>query len=362
MTKKPKAHHAAGLCQLEEADIDAFPGTTLFTKPGTPCLKPSAIYLSSKDITSRGQVDVVIWLHGYKVHDHKFLFQHDPSQIREQIRDSGANVVLIAPWLGFEFRVGKLWQGNYNEHDLAKPGWGERYFNQMLQAIADFEHGNSTSQPEAGNPRPHPPEVGRLVIAAHSAGGRAMRAFVQTLGRYQSKLTACWGLDCLYGIKPKVDVKGTKAKDDATFWLDWAAKHERVKLDVIYGDSTVPQSVKLDLINRGIITPEGDRVEKPKGFQAEQTRKPLENIKVTIGYFGAIASYGKMTMVDEFTPPMSDRFEIPHPADIAMTNFRKHGEYLKLAIERVLMTFPFDKDKIHYMIARGAFRDRLVQL
>ncbi|MET4219380.1 hypothetical protein ACVWWG_006220 [Bradyrhizobium sp. LB7.2] len=37
-----------------------------------------------------------------------------------------------------------------------------------------------------------------------------MRNLVGTLGKYQAKLTACWGFDCLYGAKAR--------PDDATFW------------------------------------------------------------------------------------------------------------------------------------------------
>ena len=106
-------------CELEEDDIGTFPGVTLFTKRDAHCIKPTAVYFPPKHAASSKKLDVVLWLHGFYVKDHKFLFRGDPARIREQVRDSGKDVVLIAPFLGFEYAVGtvllatmisKIWQ------------------------------------------------------------------------------------------------------------------------------------------------------------------------------------------------------------------------------------------------------------
>lgn len=232
-------------CELEQKDLNAFPGVTLFTKRQAPGMKPTAVYLPPKHVTAATKFDVVIWLHGFYVRDHEFLFHNDPARLREQVRDSGKDVVLIAPFLGYEYAVGHSFAGNYNVKDLAAPKWGERYLEEILGALAKFLGASSNSIPQL--------QVGKLVIACHSGGGNAMRNLVGSLGKYQSNLTACWGFDCLYGAGAQ--------PDDATFWYKWLSGQNGCALEIVYGPSTLPQSVKLDLIGRGLATIDGDRAQ-----------------------------------------------------------------------------------------------------
>jgi hypothetical protein len=118
----------------------------------------------------------------------QFLFHNDPARLREQVRDSNKNVVLIAPFLGFEYAVDdKHFAGNYSVEDLATPNWGERYLNEVLAALSHF------LVPDA-----RPPiqlQVDKLIIVCHSGGGVGMRNLVGNLGKYQSNLRACWGFE-----------------------------------------------------------------------------------------------------------------------------------------------------------------------
>ncbi|WP_247767738.1 hypothetical protein [Bradyrhizobium sp. 172] len=123
-------------CELEQKDANAFPGVTLFTKRQAPGMKPTAVYLPPKHPTAATKFDVVIWLHGFYVKNHEFLFQNDPARLREQVRDSGKDVVLIAPFLGYEYAVGNTFAGNYSVSDLATANWGERYLEEILGALA----------------------------------------------------------------------------------------------------------------------------------------------------------------------------------------------------------------------------------
>src|SRR6266702_527780 len=147
-------------CELEEDDIGAFPGKTLFTKDASRCIKPTAVYLPPKPEASGNKLNVVIWLHGFYVRDHKFLFRHDPARIREQVRDSNKDVALIAPFLGFEYAVGKSVAGNYSVDDLATPRWGERYLDEVLEAVSRFLFPDTSPRPQI--------QIGKLVIACHS--------------------------------------------------------------------------------------------------------------------------------------------------------------------------------------------------
>lgn len=324
-------------CELERKDNDIFPGTTLFTKRLAPGMKPTAVYLPPTHHAEATKLDVVIWLHGFYVKDHEFLFLHDPAKLREQVRDSGKDVVLIAPFLGYEHAEGGKFVGNYSVKDLAEETWGERYLNEILGALAKFLGAGATSMPQL--------QIGKLIIACHSGGGNAMRNLVGSLGKHQSQLKACWGFDCLYGANAK--------PDDATFWYQWLSGQDDRALEIVYGPSTLPQSVKLDLIGRGLATTDGDR---------QQSQRPaLKHLKVSVGHYDTFAPLGGTTRVDEFDPAFVDRFMIPQVADRPPLHDAprpQQGEFLKHAIANVRRAFPFPED-IHYMIARGGFFKRL---
>jgi hypothetical protein len=163
-------------CELEQKDVNAFRGVTLFTKRQARGMKPTAVYLPPKHATAASRFDVVIWLHGFYVRDHEFLFHNDPARLREQVRDSGKDVVLIAPFLGYEYAVGDSFAGNYNVKDLAAPKRGERYLDEILGLLQTSRMPPRTSIPQL--------QVGKLIIACHSGGGNAMRNLVASLGKY----------------------------------------------------------------------------------------------------------------------------------------------------------------------------------
>jgi hypothetical protein len=154
-------------CELEQKDAKSFPGVTLFTKRLAPGMKPTAVYLPPKHVSAATKLDIVIWLHGFYVKDHEFLFHNDPARLREQVRDSGKDVVLVAPFLGYEYAVGDTFAGNYSVKDLATSNWGERYLEEILGALAQFLGGSSTSIPQL--------QIGKLIIACHSGAGNGMR-------------------------------------------------------------------------------------------------------------------------------------------------------------------------------------------
>jgi hypothetical protein len=326
-------------CELEQDDIGTFPGVTLFTKRTARCIKPTAVYFPPRHAVSSKKLDVVLWLHGYYVKDHKFLFNGDPARIREQVRDSGKDVVLIAPFLGYEYSVGDSVAGNYTVNDLATPKWGERYLDQIIAAISKFQ-----------TPEAEPPpllQIGKLVIACHSGGGNGMRNLVGSLGKYQSNLTACWGFDCLYGAHAN--------PDDATFWYQWLSGPNASALEIIYGPSTLPQSVKLHLMGRGLATADGNR--------AEPSRPAVNNLSVSIGHYDVFLAFGELVKVADLDPSYVDGFMMAaEPGGAALKHKGKpHGEFLQRAIKNVRDAFPFPNG-IHYMIARGGFLSRLSRL
>ncbi len=70
-------------CELQEDRVKTFSGLTLFTKPGSPCLCRTAVYLPPTHAWTNTALNVVLWLHGFYVSSEQYLFHSDATQIRE---------------------------------------------------------------------------------------------------------------------------------------------------------------------------------------------------------------------------------------------------------------------------------------
>ena len=140
-------------CELEQDD-KAFPGTTLYTNPKGHCIKQTAVYFPPNH-GKGAKLDVILWIHGFYVDDHKYLFRSDPTRLREQVMNSRKNVVLIAPHLGHEYTKDKKFVGDYNVRDMATAKWGERYLNQILAAIAQVPEAGCRSSASARDRQAH---------------------------------------------------------------------------------------------------------------------------------------------------------------------------------------------------------------
>jgi hypothetical protein len=322
-------------CELTKEDIDTFPGVTLFSKSGN-CLKPTGVYIPPAHAESANTLNVVIWLHGFYVNDHRYLFHGDPAQPRRQVLDSGRDIVLIAPFLGHAYvdADGNV-LGNYNVSDLGRAKWGESYLDGVLGGLARAQNPSSAS----------PLSIQNLFIACHSGGGSAMRKLVGTLGKYQSKLKECWGFDCLYQ---------TTAPDDATFWYDRTSGKDGCPLYVYFGPSTIRQSVKLDLMGRGQATREGNRANPP--------RPRIDDIHVTIGHYEAYSFGGQTTKVSNYIGSVVDDL-MTRPVPIrggppAKPPKPKDGDFVETAARNLKANYIFPDD-VHYFIARAFFLSRL---
>jgi hypothetical protein len=321
-------------CDLEQKDV-AVAGTTLFSKDGSNCMKKTAVYFSPKHADDNYALNIVLWLHGFYVKDRKFLFRDDPAQLRQQVISSSKDVTLIAPFLGYEYVEDKVYKGDYSTKDLGDPSWGERYLNEVLAGIARFRSPTTATPPSM--------TIKSLAIACHSGGGKGMRSLVGTLGQHKAKLKECWGFDCLYG---------TKAPDDATFWYERALTPDACPLYIVYGADTLPQSVKLDLWGRGIITREGNKADPPGPV--------VKDLHIAIGP-------NKTDDVSKFVSPNVDdlmsrlpagRKPPAPPAKGKAPPKPPDGEFLKQAIANLSANYAFPKD-IHYITARMGLLSRL---
>ena len=328
-------------CTLKAYPIQTIPGLTLFSEPDNACLKPTAVYLPPKYMETKKKVlNVVLWLHGFYVKNHKFLFFNDAARVREQVLRSGKDVVLVAPFLGDEEvdKEGNFY-GDYSVKDLGGGKWGERYLDGVLEALA------KSQKP------PFPPafDVKNLVIACHSGGGAGMRKLVGTLGKYRSKLQECWGFDCLYGAKAE--------PDDATFWYQFVSGKEGRPLYVVYGRSTAPQSVKLYLMGKGKANARGNRLDPPG--------PPSKNLHVTIGHYLTVPYMGQNVSVN-ITDDEIDKLISQPPATAKQPPKAakpQDGDFVKQAVSNLRGNHIFMDEikgfELHYYIAREFFLLRL---
>jgi hypothetical protein len=313
------------------------PGMTLFSDSRLgEWSKQTGIYVSPGVDFDTGVVNVVLWLHGFFVHGTEGLFFKDRSKLREQVLAAGKSVVLVAPWLGhgqqgasaaFYAGVGDL-----------KGSWGESYLNQVLNALrpnpAKYARSNLTlaGLTQLADTRPLL-RLGKLVIACHSGGGAGMRNLVGALGRYRNNLAECWGFDCLYGQGGAID--------DASFWYNWAIGGNGRPLHIYYGSSTVPQSVKLDLMGQGLATAQG-ALRDPEGPN-------VQRVNVTLGIPAGRPIYDLMGVDDLLDMPA------PRRSRASKTNF------VAMAANNLIKNahWPADPMEMHYGIAREGLRERL---
>lgn len=321
-------------CELEQDSVKTFPGLTLFSKRGSACRKPTAVYLPPKHLATNHALNVVLWLHGFYVKDHRYLFHSDAARVREQVLGSGKDVVLIAPFLGYEYlNAKKEFEGDYSVAALEGEKWGERYLDEVLAALARFQ--NPSAPPAL--------DIKNLVIACHSGGGGGMRKLVGTLGKYQSRLKECWGFDCLYGKKI--------VPDDATFWYQWVSGQGGRPLHIVYGPSTLPQSVKLYLMGRGKATSQGNKADPP--------RAPLNNLHVTIGHYETYSTHGQTVKVGSYIDSVVDDL-MTRPSPKAKPSTKPAKSFVEQAADNLMANFIFvEQDDIHYFIARAFFLSKL---
>jgi hypothetical protein len=225
-------------CELKQDPKPAVKeGLTLYGLNG--CLAHTGVYVPKPQTLASGKLNVIVWLHGMYVDEIKPLFDADGSQVRQAVRDSSKDVVLIAPFLGHKWVTRELPQPGqkpdgkdgkvkvvHGSLGLGKLGQGvgmQQYLQEILGALANFQKSVS-SHPDAPAPNI---KIDKLVLACHSGGGELMRTASDTLDDFRTNnLVECWGFDCLYGpVDP---------------WFQWASSHIDATLFLYYGQGTSP--------------------------------------------------------------------------------------------------------------------------
>jgi hypothetical protein len=145
--------------------------------------------------TAGAQANIILYLHGtdqtsiqdylkQRVHDLRAVLD-SPSPVKQAI--------LIAPTLTKAAQGGKL---GGDDSDSVPSGALKWY----LPLVSTELQKKSPNPPitDFGTPG----KVGKIILAAHSGGGKVMLALARTKGAsddYADKIAECWGFDCLYG-------------------------------------------------------------------------------------------------------------------------------------------------------------------
>jgi hypothetical protein len=133
-------------------------------------------------------VDVVVYLHGFETNlggqvicgrapDIGTYLRDRTFALREPVRDSRKNVVLVAPKLGPHSEAGSL----------VRPQGFTRFMGSVLAAL-----------PAAGGWQ-QPPRLGRLILAGHSGGGAVVARIAAVNHELVGNLKEVWMFDALYG-------------------------------------------------------------------------------------------------------------------------------------------------------------------
>ncbi len=177
-----------GQCNFSEDKsgiVSIVKGTTLFAEKENACIMDTGVYWSPAHSMARRSLNIVLWIHGYYVHNAKDLMDPDDAgmdmKLREGMLAAGKDTVLVAPWLGHK----EIGSGSIGLGSLGNGDGVQAYLDKVLEGLARYSGVSSL-------------DINNLVIAGHSAGGAMMREAAKHLGKYQEKLRECWGFDCFY--------------------------------------------------------------------------------------------------------------------------------------------------------------------
>ncbi|MGH8549558.1 MAG: peptidoglycan-binding domain-containing protein [Methylococcales bacterium] len=234
LLKCEKTSPGETLCVRIDLEIKDAQGK-VYKKPGKPpTLEPfkvqpmTGIFIPQAYVPQK-EVDIVLYLHGHKtdfpgngaaIHDYWKGSRFPFFALREEVNDSGQNVIFVAPTLGPLSQAGNLTTAKGFDGFLTK----------VLAALNKY-FVSKQSWPEVQG-------IGKIFLAAHSGGGSPMLRIAELKGSSNtSKIAECWGFDSMYG-------------DIEKRWADWAKSHQNSKLFAYYYN-TEGHSTTLEKISKG---------------------------------------------------------------------------------------------------------------
>lgn len=167
-------------------------------KHQTFVVKPMTGIFIPKHYKPQSQVDLILYLHGHKsdlpgsdavIADYWDAKRFPVFALREEVNASGKNVILVAPTLAMKSEGG----------DLMRALGLDRYLAKVMAALVTY-----------GPYKDRSPQIGNIILAAHSGGGTYMRKLATSSNTTAAHIRECWGFDSLYN------------SSDVQPWRQWA--------------------------------------------------------------------------------------------------------------------------------------------
>jgi len=226
---------------LKSSDYDQDPKSfTLETEDGY-FLRPTAAYVKGMPATHADAVTVIVWFHGFYVNKlHTLLHDLAGKEVKllENLKSCPLDeLIFIAPWMGYvqesvefvldknrekiplkDHKTGEILPGKFQTRNIGSPQYrgaeadlgkaADDYLAKVLEGLANFLDSKGQKLKSSDGKDAKAFTIKNLILACHSGGGAAMRAFVGGLtGSNTTALKGCWCFDCLYG------------DGDADFWF-----------------------------------------------------------------------------------------------------------------------------------------------
>ncbi|MRG43830.1 hypothetical protein GFS24_01825 [Chitinophaga sp. SYP-B3965] len=169
--------------------------------------------------TPSAKTDIVVYLHGLWGYGSQSngmeLYWQQYSKIRQHFASSNKNALLLAPSLSKNPQIATLLRANYGF---------DKFIDACFKAMKAAKH------------IPEDAEPGRIIIAAHSAGGSPMSDILNYKNKLLSQVAECWGFDCLYGYNFENWLKKDRTKNKLYHY--WAYRNDgRKSTPGVNGDS-----------------------------------------------------------------------------------------------------------------------------
>ena len=154
------------------------------------------------------QVDLIVFLHGFKLRSHHPTFSIDTYwtlpkfRLRDEVNASGKNVILVAPTLGPQNQEGSL----------TCSGGFDRFLERVVEALK--LRGPYASQPVT-------PTIRNIILASHSGSGNVMRAIAMGKDASVAKIQELWAFE-------------PSSMGSAAIWKTWAAPPQKAKLFIYF--------------------------------------------------------------------------------------------------------------------------------
>jgi hypothetical protein len=220
---------------LKSSDFDKDSTSFTLQTSDSYFMRPTAVYVKGTPATHAEAVTVIVWFHGFFVDDRDTILKQQEAKLLPNLKScSISELIFIAPFMGnvhSEFvldenkekipltdKKGAVIPGKFKTKIVGSPQYrvvendlgssADDYLTKVLEGLANFLDDKGQKLKRSDGKEAKTFTIKNLILACHSGGGVAMRAFVGGLGSNNTAaLKGCWCFDCLYG------------NDDPDFWF-----------------------------------------------------------------------------------------------------------------------------------------------